>query len=441
MVVRWLVMGVFVLASLGCGGGGGGSSGGGGGSGGAPSTAVDAILNGPAKGQGTSCWDDPLGFVEDRWAFYADGTGAFQGRDAGGVTLLNMDITWTRNGPDSISIAPIQPRPQGLTLTAIAGGVAFGEFTATQNGNPSVRIWGLIGQGLPGAPGGVGSGTLVITDSSNSSVRIFDRATLTEQRTISGGNTEINAPVGVAVDRVRGEIYVANAGSNAICVHALSSDGNVAPLRRIAGAATGLSIHGFLDSYPTHIAVDAANGEVFIACQSSIRVWPRTANGDVAPARVIAGPNTTLGQGLDSAGAIAVDVGNNELFVGDAGAVRVFARSANGDAAPLRILTSSLQGQFRALAVDATNGELWVGRTAGNSTQRMEVFSRTAMGGTAPLRSATWGRSGIDVDTATGDIANLPWSAPGRVEIIDASFSIRVFRDVGGQPTDVALGP
>jgi sugar lactone lactonase YvrE len=58
--------------------------------------------------------------------------------------------------------------------------------------------------------------------------------------TISGANTGLQAPTGIAVDAA-GNIYVGDENTNVVSVFAPGANGNVAPIRTIAGAATGLS--------------------------------------------------------------------------------------------------------------------------------------------------------------------------------------------------------
>jgi sugar lactone lactonase YvrE len=63
---------------------------------------------------------------------------------------------------------------------------------------------------------------------------------------ISGANTQLNLPQGIAIDK-SGNIYVSNNGSvnggiDAITVYAPGSSGNVAPIQTISGSLTGLSL-------------------------------------------------------------------------------------------------------------------------------------------------------------------------------------------------------
>ena len=80
------------------------------------------------------------------------------------------------------------------------------------------------------------------------------------------------------------EIFVANQGADSIIVYSRTANGNVAPIRTISGAPTGLN-------GPGGIAVDTVNNEIVVAnwTGNSITVYSRTANGNVAPIRTISG--------------------------------------------------------------------------------------------------------------------------------------------------------
>ena len=74
------------------------------------------------------------------------------------------------------------------------------------------------------------------------------------------------------------EIFVPNFSNNSVTVYARTDNGNVAPVRAIVGAATGLN-------GPFSVTVDAVNNELFVASTSggdSITVYPLRASGNVA---------------------------------------------------------------------------------------------------------------------------------------------------------------
>ena len=73
-----------------------------------------------------------------------------------------------------------------------------------------------------------------------------------------------------------------------------------------------------------------------------------TDSGDVAPIRVVQGPKT----GIKNPTGIFVDLKNDEVWVSNMGnhSATVFPRTANGDVAPLRTIRSAPLGK-RALAI------------------------------------------------------------------------------------------
>jgi hypothetical protein len=158
--------------------------------------------------------------------------------------------------------------------------------------------------------------------------------------TISGSNTSMNHPEGVAVDAGH-NIYVANAqgghfGLGSVAVFAAGATGNVAPIATITGSTTMLN-------YPEGVALDAGSN-----------LYPPGANGDVAPIRTIAGPHTGLygpvGIALDQAGAIYVS-NYDSSSLPSPGSVTVYAAGANGDAKPTAIIKGSSTGLFGTLGI------------------------------------------------------------------------------------------
>jgi sugar lactone lactonase YvrE len=109
--------------------------------------------------------------------------------------------------------------------------------------------------------------------------------------TISGTITLLSNPNGVALD-ASGRIYVADYGSNTITIYAAYTGaalGNVAPLAKIVGAATGLLT-------PTGVSVDAT-GRIYVANYNSggagtvtlYAAYTGAALGNVAPLASITG--------------------------------------------------------------------------------------------------------------------------------------------------------
>jgi hypothetical protein len=86
---------------------------------------------------------------------------------------------------------------------------------------------------------------------------------------------------------VDGEIYIVD--EVAIRVYDATADGDVAPLRVITGPDAGVS---------AVIGVDVVGGEVYSANIASpnqgIHVHPRNSTSDAAPVRSISGPMSTI---------------------------------------------------------------------------------------------------------------------------------------------------
>jgi hypothetical protein len=101
----------------------------------------------------------------------------------------------------------------------------------------------------------------------------------------------------------------------------------------------------------------------------------------------------------------------NELFVGNAGnnSVTVYSRTATGNTAPVRTLVGAATGLsfIQGLAVDVAHNELFV---ANGSGPAIKVYSLTASGNTAPLRTITGAATGmvqpvyIAFDTANNEL-------------------------------------
>lgn len=227
------------------------------------------------------------------------------------------------------------------------------------------------------------------------SVTVYSRSAAGDAspvRTISGGATALSEPAALAVDLVHDELFVANSGNNTITVYSRTATGNAAPLRTIGGPATGLSV-------PLGIALDLANNEVVVSNNgASVTVYPRTASGNAAPLRTLQGPAT----GMTNVAGMTLDLASNELLVVNRGvalmgrAVLVYSRTASGNTAPLRTLQGPATGLGDpvAAALDFTHNELAVANATGAS-RGITVYNRTANGNTAPLRTLSGPATGL----------------------------------------------
>jgi sugar lactone lactonase YvrE len=197
------------------------------------------------------------------------------------------------------------------------------------------------------------SGALYVTDDCNpfspvGNVYVFapnPNSSSIPVRTISGSNTRMVNPLGVAVDRV-GHIYVVDGGAKAVLEYAANANGNVAPIAVLQGANTGFQ-------YPAALTLDPS-GVLYVADfnANSVFVFGAGASGNIAPTRTIHGSNTTLsspsGVALDASGKLYV--ANYAFTAPPPTSIAVFAAGANGNVAPVQRISG---GKARLYAPDA----------------------------------------------------------------------------------------
>jgi DNA-binding beta-propeller fold protein YncE len=244
--------------------------------------------------------------------------------------------------------------------------------------------------------------------------------------TILGLGVLLGEGVYPSTTSAQGELFVTNKGDNSVTVYSRTANGDIAPIRRLAGADTGLA-------FPVGLAVDTVNNELVVVnhggvifdpdlriIHASITVYPLTANFNTPPIRTLSGPKT----GLIAPVGIAVDTVNNELVVTDAiflkdpdpfpfpPSVMVYSRTASGDTAPLRTLSGAATGlnEPTGVVVDTVNDELVVVNSQGgrvNGEGSVTVYSRTASGGPPPIRTLAGPATGLNVPSGVVvDIVN-----------------------------------
>jgi hypothetical protein len=148
----------------------------------------------------------------------------------------------------------------------------------------------------------------------------------------------------IRYDAVHDEIFVPVPYAQAILTFRGGADGQEAPIRAIQGPKVG-EIGSRLDVDPVH-------NEIYTYRNNSIEVYPRNGNGDVAPIRILRGPDTQL----KNVYSLAVDPVNDVLVVGlesdfatdkclsgkggrcERGAILVFNRTDQGNAKPKSVI-------------------------------------------------------------------------------------------------------
>src|ERR1700760_1002795 len=219
-------------------------------------------------------------------------------------------------------------------------------------------------------------------------------------RRITGALTGLSSPEQIAADR-SGNLYVANS-SGSITVYAPTATGNVAPLRKIAGPATGLGggVYG--------IAVDAA-GDVYASNHylNSVTEYAPGANGNVAPIATLAGAATGVKQPLG----IALDPAGH-LWVDSAGAIVEYPAGANGNVSPIAAIAGPQVNSTSVIDFDPA-GNLFVTANlpgpSGSFEYSVEEFAAGVSGDPAPIATlhgadtALSGPSGLGILPGTAE--------------------------------------
>src|SRR2546428_4651227 len=146
---------------------------------------------------------------------------------------------------------------------------------------------------------------------------------------------------GLAYDEVHDEIVIPSPLAQAVLVFRGAAQGEEPPLRVIQGPHTGIvgTGYGALDT----VSVDGENNEIYLPVASNqVLVFDRMANGDVAPKRILAGPDTQIRSATPQ---VAVDPVHNLLIVKSNGLL-IFDRTASGNAKPLRVIRGPKTGGF-----------------------------------------------------------------------------------------------
>ncbi len=275
----------------------------------------------------------------------------------------------------------------GLTLLMLTSGCGGGGGMANGGGTPpassSIYVTSVLLGGLPSS---------VLEFPTTASGDISPTSTIK-----GSSNSFFN---GLAVDAA-GNVYVGTAlnasghGGIEILVYGPGASGTATPIRTISGEATGLEV--LAQNSFNALAVDSA-GNLYVSAPSTlsqsdlgISIFSAAANGNVAPTRVIAGIATDIEFpnqiAVDSAGNVYVA---NSPFSGTA-SILIFNSSANGNVPPASVLGGSetTMNSIQGLAVD-NSGNIYVaanGTTIGGGAPSILEFSAGSTGNVAPVRT------------------------------------------------------
>ena len=252
------------------------------------------------------------------------------------------------------------------------------------------------------------SNEVFLQDENLFGIRVFNRldntpptANFTEPKRLLGGiKTKLEFNCGLYIDPKTGDIYsVPNDTVDRMVVFPRDAQGNVAPARMLH------TPHGTYG-----IAVDEEAQEMYFAVQhqNSVVAYRKMAEGEEKPLRTIQGGQT----GLEDPHGVAADSKSQLLFVSNHGHARkheegaghggwfeppsitVYPLKANGNTASLRTIEGpkTLLNWPANLFVDPERGELYVANDAGDS---ILVFRNTDQGDVAPTRIVKGPKTGI----------------------------------------------
>jgi hypothetical protein len=169
----------------------------------------------------------------------------------------------------------------------------------------------------------------------------------------------------IRYDEVHDELLVANPFARAIMAYRGGADGNEAPLRIIQGSKTLMGDPARLAGGPDRLDVDPVHNEIFLAEGDRVLVYPRTGNGNVAPIRILQGPDTML----DNEGTLAVDPVNDVIVVaqdvvradsGMQGHILIFDRAASGNTKPRGVIHGPKTGITRINQMQIYGPKGWI---------------------------------------------------------------------------------
>ncbi len=214
---------------------------------------------------------------------------------------------------------------------------------------------------------------------------------------------------GFAYDGMHDEIVVTSPLAQAVLTFKGDANGEVPPARVIQGPHT--QIDGPENLGNDRVSIDPVHDEIYVpAVPSSILVFDRKASGDVAPKRVLSGPDTGFQEpGIRGMATVAIDPIHNLLVVNHRNALLIFDRTASGNAKPLRVITGPKSGvaSISSFQVYAQKG--WI--VAGGQGGFIGVWSVNDNGDVPP-------RWKIPVNDLTGYVASGIALDPAHKEVL-----------------------
>ena len=209
---------------------------------------------------------------------------------------------------------------------------------------------------------------------------------------------------GFAYDDIHDEIVVTSPLTQSILIFRGGAKGEEPPVRIIQGPHT--QILGTAEGGNDKVSVDAVNNEILLpvgtgvsrqnrtpVTDNGVLVFSRDANGDVAPKRILSGPDTQI-RGVS---AVAADPVHNRLVVNSGGAMLIFDRLASGNTKPLAVIQGPKSGVANISSFQVYPAKGWI--IGGGSDGSICAWTITDNGDVPP-------RWRIPVQKLTGYVAS-----------------------------------
>ncbi|HYB90849.1 MAG TPA: NHL repeat-containing protein [Candidatus Binataceae bacterium] len=288
-------------------------------------------------------------------------------------------VTSGGGGPGVVDQVTAYPLPIGGNPDIAPAVTIVGQFNSqcTSAGTPYACCSGKgsgtcvdnTGLAIPGGIALDSSGNIYVANQSfaASSVSVFapgSSGNAAPIRTISGANTELDGPYGLALDSAGANIYTANvaniatscASNGAVLVFPAGGNDNISPGSEIRCTGTPPGDMTALFR-PSGVALDSG-GNIYVVSPGGpyINSYPAGSNGDIAPTSMIAcitvpegGTCTTDLTQIGAPYGIALDSSGNMYVTNDGGppgsggvSVAIYGAGSGGNTAPLE----TIAGQF-----------------------------------------------------------------------------------------------
>ncbi len=299
--------------------------------------------------------------------------------------------------------------------------------------------------------------TVAVVDRGSNAIGFWnttDNGDVAPIRTIAGAATGIDAPYGIGFNDLAGEVYVGNTGANQILMFDATGEGDIAPLAVIGGDQTGLDA-------PTQIAYNSNSGQLITINENSDlgpsqilffpELLPDGSDGNIPADSAIYGEHA----GLQGGDGVTIDYLHQELFVvdGTSASIRVFRLGDADNSYPVRIITGAdtLISYADRLAIDYDHDEIFVT----DQINGLLEFGRGDSGNVAPRRHIPYDGvtglqkiTGVAYDHSAEEIY-VADSTAGAISVFGRLYdgSIAPLRRIAGvatgldEPVDLVLIP